>query len=145
MADEGRKDDQGKNRWELLPGDFLDDVAYILTLGAEKYADRNWERGMAWSRPFGALMRHMWAWWQGQPLDVETGRSHLAHAACCILFLGAYERRKIGTDDRPLRPGPDVSRDRQSYLRPEEYGSELASAKLFRPRAAQPPIHEPGE
>jgi hypothetical protein len=34
--------------------------------------------------------------------DHESGRSHLAHAACCVLFLLAYERRKVGTDDRPV-------------------------------------------
>lgn len=46
------------------------------------------------------MMRHMWAWWGGQDKDPETGFSHLAHAACCIAFLMAYERRGIWTDDR---------------------------------------------
>lgn len=98
---EGRKDDQGKPRMELLPGDALNEIAKVLTFGAAKYEDRNWERGMKWGRPFGALMRHMWAWWQGEDKDPETGLSHLAHAACCILFLLSYELRKAGEDDRP--------------------------------------------
>jgi hypothetical protein len=72
----------------------------VLTYGAVKYSERNWEKGMAWHRPFGALMRHMWAWWKGENVDPETGYSHLAHAACCIAFLLTYERRGIGTDDR---------------------------------------------
>ena len=63
--------------------------------------ERNWEKGMKWGRPVGALMRHMWAWWQGEDKDAETGLSHLAHAACCILFLLSYELRKTGEDDRP--------------------------------------------
>lgn len=73
--------------------------------------DRNWEKGMDWSRVFGALMRHMWAWWQGKgptnenfvfgSLDEETKRSHLWHGGCCIVFLIAYEMRGVGTDDRP--------------------------------------------
>ena len=62
---------------------------------------RNWEKGMAWSRPFSALMRHMWAWWAGEKLDPETGKSHLWHACCCLMFLVAYEQRSTGTDDRP--------------------------------------------
>lgn len=62
---------------------------------------RNWEEGMCWSRVFSALMRHMWAWWSGQDRDEETGFSHLSHAACCIMFLIAYESRGIGADDRP--------------------------------------------
>lgn len=100
-ADEGRKDDSEKNRVDLLPFDALEEVAQILTYGARKYADRNWEKGMAWSRPFGALLRHVWAWWRGEKADPETGRSHLAHAACCVLFLLTYELRQVGTDDRP--------------------------------------------
>jgi hypothetical protein len=56
---------------------------------------------MAWSRCFGALMRHMTAWWEERDVDEETGMSHLWHAGCCILFLIAYELRGLGTDDRP--------------------------------------------
>lgn len=97
----GRKDDAEKIRMELLPPELLEGTAQVLTFGAKKYEDRNWERGMAWSRPFGALMRHMWAWWRGEHADPETGYSHLWHASCCLAFLMAYEQRKIGEDDRP--------------------------------------------
>lgn len=101
MANEGRKDDQEKIRFELLPGDALKAIAVILTFGAIKYAPRNWEKGMSWSRVFGALQRHLWAWWEGEDRDKETGHSHLWHAGCCVVFLIAYEIRGVGTDDRP--------------------------------------------
>jgi hypothetical protein len=107
---EGRKDDMGKVRMELLPPELLFAVSEILTFGASKYADRNWEKGMKWGRVFGALMRHLWAWWGGKTLtktnfvfgelDMETSRSHLWHAGCCIAFLIAYEARGVGEDDR---------------------------------------------
>jgi Domain of unknown function (DUF5664) len=100
-AKEGVKFDAGKVRLELLPPELLFGVGEILTFGAKKYSDRNWELGMDWSRPFGALMRHMWCWWRGEDVDPETGKSHLWHAGCCIAFLIAYEQRKIGKDDRP--------------------------------------------
>lgn len=100
---EGRKDDAAKDRFELLPGDALRAIAVILTLGAAKYGDRNWEKGMKWSRVYGALQRHLNDWWQGEALDAETGKSHLAHAGCCLLFLIAYEIRSVGEDDRPKR------------------------------------------
>lgn len=98
---EGRKDDAGKTPWHLMPPDALNEIAQVLEFGARKYGDRNWERGMAWSRPFSALMRHMWAWWRGEDRDPETGFSHLAHAGCCILFLLTYYGHATGTDDRP--------------------------------------------
>jgi hypothetical protein len=102
MSVEGRKDDQGKLPWHLLPPDALDQIVWVLQHGANKYGERNWENGMSWSRPFSALMRHMWAWWRGEGVDPETGISHLSHAGCCIMFLLAYEQRSIGSDDRPI-------------------------------------------
>jgi hypothetical protein len=97
---EGRKDDQGKAAYHLLAPEFLDGTAQVLEFGARKYGARNWEAGMDWSRPFAALMRHMWAWWRGERADPETGMSHLWHAACCLMFLIAYEARQTGKDDR---------------------------------------------
>lgn len=98
----GRKDDSHKIRLDLVPAELIAAVGEILTFGAEKYDARNWEKGMSWGRVFGALMRHLWAWWN--PLvpdtDEETGKSHLWHAACCIAFLIAYEARGVGVDDR---------------------------------------------
>jgi hypothetical protein len=99
-ASEGRKDDGGKPRMDLVPPELLFGVAEVLTYGAAKYAPRNWERGMSWGRVFGAMMRHMWAWWRGERVDAESGLPHLHHAGCCIAFLMAYEARQIGVDDR---------------------------------------------
>jgi len=100
----GRKADHGKDPWHLLPTDAIRAIVKVLAFGAKKYADRNWEEGMAWSRCYGALLRHTMAWWEGDTLDEETGYSHLWHAGCCILFLIAYEIRGVGKDDRPIRP-----------------------------------------
>jgi hypothetical protein len=97
----GTKHDGGKLPMHLLAPELLEEVSRVLAFGAEKYAPRNWEQGMAWSRAFSALMRHMWAWWGGEDKDEETGFSHLAHAACCVMFLLAWERRGAGDDDRP--------------------------------------------
>lgn len=99
---EGRKDDSAKPRYDLIPPEWLDGPAQVLTFGAAKYSARNWEKGMRWGRPFAAMMRHMWAWWRGEKADPETGYSHLWHAACCLMFLMAYEARQIGEDDRPV-------------------------------------------
>ena len=98
---EGLKFDSDKPyQPELIAPEFIFSLSEVLAYGAKKYAPRNWEKGMAWSRPFGAMMRHMWAWWKGEAKDPETGFSHLAHAACCLMFLLAYESRASGTDDR---------------------------------------------
>lgn len=98
---EGKKFDQGKDPWNLVPFDAVRAITKVLAFGADKYGERNWESGMAWSRPYAAAMRHMTAWWEREDDDMETGFSHLWHLGCCVLFMIAYELRGIGTDDRP--------------------------------------------
>ena len=104
----GRKDDGGKLPMHLLPPELLTEVSAVLDFGAKKYAPRNWEKGIVYSRVFSATMRHLWAWWRGEDRDAETGLSHLAHAGCCVAFLIAFEKRgHVDLDDRPvLRSGP---------------------------------------
>ena len=99
---QGYKKDSGKRRWSLMPWDALGRVVDVLMFGMEKYGPRNWEAGMEWSRLYDAALRHLDAWWRRDPSDDESGITHLAHAICCILFLLAYElRRMVQFDDRP--------------------------------------------
>lgn len=97
------KHDDGKPCFHLLAtlSDALDEVHKVLECGAVKYSANNWARGTNWLRYWNAAMRHLWSWVRGENVDPETGLSHIAHAACCLLFILAYECRKIGEDDRP--------------------------------------------
>lgn len=97
----GVKYDHDKPRHDLIPPEAVDGLAKVLTFGAKKYNDRNWERGMEWGRVYAALQRHILAWWKREDTDPETGLSHLHHAAACIAFLQTYEARNIGQDTRP--------------------------------------------
>lgn len=94
-----------KPRLELVPWAAVTEIAEVLTFGAEKYDANNWCRGARWGRYFAALCRHLFAWWSGEEKDPETGKSHLAHAGCCLFFLMEYQRNTWGTDDR--FKGPD--------------------------------------
>lgn len=105
----GVKQDGGKLRYDLVPSEAVEALTDILTQGAEKYEDRNWEKGMRWGRPFSAAMRHLWAWWRGESIDPESGKSHLWHALCNIAFLVTYEKRGLGHDDRSTYSGTDNS------------------------------------
>lgn len=97
----GRKDDQDKPRWELMPPEFLKDFSKVLTYGAKKYGARNWEKGIEFGRLFGALQRHLWDFWEGIDTDPESGLPHLAHAACMLSFLHTLRvRGRADLDDR---------------------------------------------
>lgn len=97
---DARKDDQDKIRFDLIPPGPLQDLAAIYTMGAKKYADRNWEKGLSWGRVFGAVMRHLWAFWKGEDNDPESGLPHLAHAAWGCFALLEYRQTHPEMDDR---------------------------------------------
>ena len=88
----GRKFDSGKTRYGLLPSKALKEVADVLTVGAKKYAPENWryvENGK--ERYFDAALRHIWQWKDESKTDAETGKHHLAHAICCLMFITDLE------------------------------------------------------
>jgi hypothetical protein len=101
----GVKFDAGKTSFALIPWVAVKAVAQVLNYGAKKYAPRNWELGMDWSRPYDGAVRHLTAWWEGEDKDPDTGMSHLWHCATNIFFLIAYEDRRVGNDDRPRSTG----------------------------------------
>ena len=86
------KYDNDKLMWDLLPLNETEKIVEILTFGAEKYGPDQWQKvPNAKRRYFAALMRHLKAYWVGEKIDSESGRSHLAHAGCCLLFLLWFE------------------------------------------------------
>lgn len=85
---EGRKLDGGKVIMGAIPPDAELAVARVLTFGAEKYARDNWRKVPDMDvRYMDAALRHLNAYRRGEQVDAESGESHLAHAACCIMFL----------------------------------------------------------
>lgn len=90
----GIKYDGDKVPLDLLPMDALMEVGEILKFGAEKYAPYNWAFGMVYSRLIAASLRHIFSFNKGEDNDPETGRSHIAHAICCLLFLMEYEKKR---------------------------------------------------
>lgn len=98
-------------RFDLIPSGPLWEMAEHFGKGARKYADRNWERGYKWSLSFGALCRHLFAWWMGEDFDshkpgcapdctTHTESHHLIAVAWHAFALREFSLRSIGTDDR---------------------------------------------
>lgn len=88
MSENGIKYDNGKPEYGLLPPFALEEVAKVLTFGAQKYDRENWKKVDDLKRRyFDAAQRHLWAIKRGEEYDPESGLHHLAHATTCILFL----------------------------------------------------------
>lgn len=98
---EGLKFDAGKTRVELISPVAMEELGKVLAYGAQKYADHNWTKGIAWSRIIGSLLRHLFAYMRGERVDPESGCSHLAHVLCNAHFLVHYEKMRPEFDDLP--------------------------------------------
>lgn len=94
------KFDADKLPLDLLPFEALEEITLVLQHGAKKYERHNWRKGFIYSRPFSAILRHLFAYWKGEDLDKDSGLHHLAHAGCELLFLISFIKTKTGVDDR---------------------------------------------
>ena len=97
----GLRFNSGKMRFDLVHPWAHEQMVKVLTVGANKYAERNWEKGMAWSSVLASLKRHLNAFESGEDYDPETGELHMAHLACNAHFLTAYYKLYPQGDDRP--------------------------------------------
>ena len=106
-VEKGVKFDDEKPQWGLLPFKQVEQVVDVLTFGAKKYSPDNWKKvPEAERRYFDAMMRHIAHYKYDSKLDDETGKSHLAHAICCALFLMGFddgEGIKLDDNDMPLK------------------------------------------
>lgn len=91
----------GKPRYDLMPPEAVIALANHYLVGSRIYAERNWERGMAWGQCFRAVCSHAFKWLMGHDYDAETGTHHMIAVAWNAFALFTYHIRKIGTDDRP--------------------------------------------
>ena len=84
------KYDNGKAPLALIPTEVMNQIAEVLGFGAEKYGANNWRddgHNTEWSRTYSSIQRHLTSFWDGEDLDPESGKTHLAHAACQLVIL----------------------------------------------------------
>ncbi len=108
MDGSGLRYNQGKIRHDLTPAFAQKEYAKVMTYGADKYGERNWERGMKWSKILASMERHLQAIKNGRDYDPETGLLHSAHIMCNAAFLTEYYKTYPQGDNRnhwyKLRP-----------------------------------------
>lgn len=91
-----------------VPAAVMAEVGLAMLEGALKYGRHNYRAsGVRASVYYDATLRHLFAWWEGQDLDPDSGLSHVTKAIACLVVLRDSMRQGMLTDDRP--PGSDVS------------------------------------
>jgi hypothetical protein len=83
---QGVKFDTEKPKWSLVPKGVMQQVVEVLTYGSKKYTPDNWMY-VEKSRYYDALLRHVDAFHNGEKVDAESGKHHLAHALCCLMYM----------------------------------------------------------
>lgn len=83
-----------KTMFQLLDPEFIEGMADILTMGALKYSPDNWKKvdRIEYER---ATYHHWNEYLKGNKLDDESGKSHLYHLACNVMFLNWFDRNQV--------------------------------------------------
>ncbi len=88
MSEKGRKDNEGKLRWDLLPLEPIQEVVKAFTYGAKKYSENNWQKVENFNEAYyAALMRHLYDWRTGKTIDGESKLRTLSQVAWNALAL----------------------------------------------------------
>lgn len=91
----------GKLRYSMVDPLFLTELTKVLEFGAQKYDRDNWKKGLKYQSVIDSVERHLIAFRNNEDVDDESGCLHLAHAACNLMFLINYFKRKLlNLDDR---------------------------------------------
>lgn len=92
----------GKVPLHLVPPVAIAHMAMGFADGGMKYQPYNWrEEPISASVYYGAAMRHLMAWWDGEDLAEDSGVHHLAHAMCCLAMILDTEGSALLNDNRP--------------------------------------------
>lgn len=92
-----REPSDGKGRFDLITPFGLERLAKWYELGAKKYTDRNWEKGIPFSRYFDSAMRHMMKFIMGR-----TDEDHLAAAVWNLMAIMHHQELvQTELDDLP--------------------------------------------
>ena len=99
--EKGIRYNEGKLRYDLIHPQAEKGLVQVLAMGANKYAERNWELGMKWSKILASLKRHIAKIEAGEDFDEESGLLHADHVQANAHFLSAYYKIYPQGDDRP--------------------------------------------
>lgn len=121
--DPKREEGLKKAPLHLLPSTGCHETSWAFAHGAAKYGPWNWRKQRVCISTYRAAMqRHLDQMFEGEDVDADSGRSHLAHIIASAMIL--IDAKAAGTleDDRPPRltcNSPSDSKTAKSPISPE--------------------------
>ncbi len=97
-----RSSASGKGRYDLIPTEATRRSAIHYEQGGINHGDRNWEKGMPFSRLMDSAMRHC-----NQYLGRDRSEDHLAAAVWNLMAVMHFEKYKPELNDLPVYNDPN--------------------------------------
>lgn len=136
-----------KSPLSVLSGQVLYELGNAMLEGALKYGRHNYrEAGVRGSVYFDACQRHLWAYWEGEDIDPDSGVSHLVKAMACLIVWRDAQLYGLETDDRPpalddrwlsQRANKVAKELVERYPEPKEPVTEVGLQKKYRTSYAE--------
>lgn len=99
----GKKNDIKKAPIDLIPYEALEEMAFTLAAGEQKYGTASWAKGLKLRRLLSAALRHIGQFNSGEDFDKETKTIHLSNAAVNLMFAIWMYKNRPDLDDRWIK------------------------------------------
>ena len=83
----------GKDQWALVDFEALKPMVAVLEFGAKKYSPDNWMKGLETTKIVESLLRHVFAYLNGEDEDPESKLPHTGHILANAMFLSHMANR----------------------------------------------------
>lgn len=90
----------GKLQWSMVDFKSLEDMVRVLEFGAKKYSRNNWKKGLKTTEIVDSMLRHIYAYLDGEDVDPESGINHTGHIMCNAMFLSHMHLFRKDMDTR---------------------------------------------
>ena len=100
MKEKAQRFNDQKLKWSLVDYEAMKDMVRVLEFGALKYDAHNWRKGLPVTEVIESLLRHIYAYLEGEDNDPESKLPHTGHIMCNAMFLSYIHSNKPEFDDR---------------------------------------------
>ena len=111
------KKNEGKPDPSLFYTSALYETIHVRAFGIKKHGSVDGWKSTKPKQHYDPAIRHIRAVMEGEPYDKESGRLHLAHAMCSLMF--EIERKKKN-DEKRKRKNDERKKEKEDRIKQEK-------------------------